>query len=241
MAICQLYETEYDGNYKYSAEKASSLKNSVQMQKFKSVFPHKLKHTAKGGNKYDFCGLEDAGIKLSAKTTKKDGKVCPQVIGQPSRKRFCEFFGLNESQTNVEHLKHYIVDNTAKMLEIYCDNTFDCPILYYNEHKKKMLFVKLRDRIDWTTCLVGFTRLPSEDRERGLDVKLISDANTNTSLTNHITQPKQKYWNESTTLNINNIGIGEFQVHTGRDCIKFRWVFEKLLDVFRDHFDILEL
>lgn len=156
MTICQLYDTEYDGKFKYSMEKAATLKDSEQMQKFKRLFPHKLKHTAKGGNKYDFCCSDDSGVKLSAKTTKKDGKVCPQVIGQPSRKKFCEFFKLSPDTDN-EQIKQYILDNTAKMLEIYFDNTFDCPIIYYNEHKKKMLFVQMKECIDWTnrwSCLV---------------------------------------------------------------------------------------
>ncbi len=36
-------------------------------------------------------------------------------------------------------------------------------------------------------------------------------------------------WNESTSISINNNTIGEFQIHKNRDCIKFRWFFEKLL------------
>ena len=50
-----------------------------------------IPHLAQNGNKYDFTCINDTTISLSAKTSKKDGKVCPQVIGQPSRKNFCEF------------------------------------------------------------------------------------------------------------------------------------------------------
>jgi hypothetical protein len=52
---------------------------------------------------------------------------------------------------------------------------------------------------------------------------------------------KNRQWNESTGLLVDNNTIGEFQVHNHRDCIKFRWVFEKLLDVFKDHFEMVEL
>ena len=59
-------------------------------------------------------------IKLSAKTTKKDGKVCPQVIGQPSKKKFCEFFNVDINFT-LEQIKEYIEVNVDKMLNIYFD------------------------------------------------------------------------------------------------------------------------
>ena len=39
---------------------------------------------------------------------------------------------------------------------------------------------------------------------------------------------KNKKWNESSSIKINNITIGEFQIHNKRDGIKFRWCFEKL-------------
>jgi len=85
MAICLLYEIEYDGKYKYSLEEAVSIKD--KLYKLKNVFPFKIKHIAKNGNKYDFVSIDDDKINLSAKTSKKDAKVCPQVIGQPSKKK----------------------------------------------------------------------------------------------------------------------------------------------------------
>jgi hypothetical protein len=89
MAICLLYETEYDGKYNYSMEEACQLK--YKLAKLKEAFPYKLIHIAKNGNKYDFVSAHDDSVHLSAKTTKKDAKVCPQVIGQPSKKNFASF------------------------------------------------------------------------------------------------------------------------------------------------------
>jgi len=40
---------------------------------------------------------------------------------------------------------------------------------------------------------------------------------------------------------VNGVTIGEFQVHNRRDCIKFRWSFEKLLSLFKVHFEIVDL
>jgi hypothetical protein len=105
MAICLLYEIEYDGKYKYSLEDATIIKD--KLHKLKVEFPFKIKHIAKNGNKYDFVSIDDDKVNLSAKTTKKDAKVCPQVIGQPSKKKFCEFFGI-DLLYNLEQIKNYI-------------------------------------------------------------------------------------------------------------------------------------
>jgi hypothetical protein len=209
MAICLLYEIEYDGKYKYSLEEETIIKD--KLHKLKVEFPFKIKHIAKNGNKYDFVSIDDDKINLSAKTTKKDAKVCPQVIGQPSKKKFCEFFGI-DLLYNLEQIKNYIETNVKSLLEIYALNTFDCPIVYYNKHKNMILFVKLKEGINWTNYNISFS---------------------------HII--KNKKWNESSCIIINGIIIGEFQIHNHRDCIKFRWSFEKLLNLFNDNFEIINL
>ena len=95
MAICLNYETSYDGTYKYSLAEAQSLKN--RLSNLKKVFNYNIRHCASRGSKYDFECVDDPSIHLSAKTSKnKTGKVCPQVLGQPSRKKFCEFFALDQ-------------------------------------------------------------------------------------------------------------------------------------------------
>ncbi len=210
-AICLLYDIEYDRNYKYSLEKANNIKD--KLQKLKTIFPFTLKHIAKNGNKYDFVTVGDNPIYLSAKTSKKNGKVCPQVIGQPSKNKFCELFGLNHLEIDhLDKIKTYIQSNINTLLEQYMSNTFDCPIVYYNEHKKLILFIKLKKNINWRNCSITFS---------------------------HIV--KNKLWNESSCVLINDISIGEFQIHNHRDCIKFRWSFEKLLDLFKANFEISNL
>ncbi len=215
MAICMLYGIEYDGKYKYSMEEAEKIKD--RLTNLQNVFAHKLKHTAKNGSQYDFTGEEDETIKLSAKTTKKDGKVCPQVIGQPSKKKFCEFFNVDINFT-LEQIKEYIEANVDKMLNIYFDLTFDCPILYYNQKKDVLQLVKLTNingehqKINWTEIVIEFSH-----------------------------KKKNKSWTESSTISINNVTIGEFQIHNNRDCIKFRWAFENLLKIFPNTFELINL
>lgn len=116
MAICLLYETPYEGKFKYSMVKAHQLRE--KLLNLKVAFHHILIHTAKNGARYDFTGIDSTDIKLSAKTTKKDFKICPQVIGQPSKKKFCEHFGVDTSSTN-EQVKEYIVMNIEKLLTEY--------------------------------------------------------------------------------------------------------------------------
>ena len=210
MAICLYYEIDYDGHYKYSLQEAQILKN--KLSNLKSVFPYAIKHCAKGGSKYDFECIDDPTIHLSAKTTKKDGKVCPQVIGQPSRKKFCEFFDLDVHNVSLEQIKLYIINNIAHMLTVYCTHTFDCPLLYYNKHSNLLAFIVYKEHINWSNSTIQFSH-----------------------------NIKNKLWNESSSISINGVTIGEFQVHNNRDCIKFRWCFEKLLAMFGRHFTIVDL
>ena len=207
MGICLLYGIPYDGKYKYSMEEAGKIKDRIAP--LLNIFPHQIRHTAKNGSQYDFTGLHDETIRLSAKTTKKDGKVAPQVIGQPSRKKFCDVFGIADT-SNLEEIKSYIEVNAQLMLEKYFDTTFDCPILYYNQHKDIVQFIRLVSKVDWSSQVIQFTKTGAA-------------------------------WNESSSIKIGKVTIGEFQVHNHRDCIKFRWSFEKLIELFKESFEIVNL
>ena len=201
-AICLCFDDiPYDGIYKYSLDEAEKL--SIRI---KDNYPFELTHTASKSNRYDFTGKIDSSIKLSAKTTKKDGKVCPSVIGQPSKKNFCNFKKITKENSDTEYIKKFIVQNAKQMLNNYEEYTFDCPILYYNKKTDKCLFIIKIRNIEWEKYDISFS---------------------------HIT--KNKKWNESTTISIDNISIGEFQVHNHRDCIKFRWAFEKIQRRVRYH------
>lgn len=206
MAICLLYEIPYVGKYKYSISKAEEIKEKIK--NLKELFPHILRHTAEKGNKYDFTGLELPEIKLSAKTTKKDGKVCPQVIGQPSKKKFCQYFDIDQTLT-LDQIKDYIQENLPNLLKIYFENTFDCAVIYYNEKSNLIWFLNKIQDVAWENYAFEFSHVQNN-----------------------------KKWNESTTIKINNVPIGEFQVHNHRDCIKFRWCFENLVNMFSECFVI---
>jgi hypothetical protein len=209
MAICILYNIPFNGKYKYSLSEAEKLSNKIS--NLKNFIPNNLIHTAKNGSRYDFTLTNTSGEYLSAKTTKKGDKVCPQVIGQPSKKKFCTHFGLDNSLTTND-IKIYIQTNVPTMLEKYFEYTFDCPIIYYNEHQNKCLLIKRREDIKWTDYPLEFS---------------------------HIIKGKE--WNESTSISIQGTNLGEFQVHNHRDNIKFRWNLLNLLKMFENNFEVIKI
>lgn len=141
MAICMVYDTPFIGPYKYSYDEAKTLAN--KMKNLPKFFPN-LTHTAHKGSRYDFSFGE---TKVSAKTNKKGGtKVCPQKIGQPTKKKFAEYFGCEATPTKI---KEFIVENKVSLLQEYEKYTFDCPILYYNTKSDTVSLIEQKRSIDW--------------------------------------------------------------------------------------------
>lgn len=210
MAICLLYNTPYVGKFKYSMSDAEKLRDKITHMK--TIFPQNITHTAEKGARYDFTCKDKEGLYLSAKSTKKGDKVCPQVIGQPSKKKFCQHFGLDNSTITISEIKKHIQENIQNMLQKYFEYTYDCPIIYYNQHKSLVLFIKKINDIVWNDYTIEFSHIK-----------------------------KNKEWNESTTVSIQDVSIGEFQVHNHRDNIKFRWCFENILDKFKHHFEVVNI
>lgn len=213
-AICLLYNTPFHGNrQQYNINNAKELMG--RSLKLKTIYPD-MKHVTNYASKYDFI-IENSDEKyLNAKTTKTRGKVCPQVLGQCTRKSFCQHF--NITNQDIVNVKEFIEGNVSIIIKKYFENTFLCPILYYNENMDKLSIIKLRQGILWEKYQFEFSHLQ-----------------------------RNKIWASSTTLYIidefteENIQIGEFQIHTNRDIIKFRWYFENLLEQFPEKFDTLYL
>jgi hypothetical protein len=209
MSICSLYNISFVGTFKYNLTEAKKL--TYRIKNLLTIFPYKLDHTAKNGSPFDFTCVDNPYITLSAKTTKKGNKVCPQVIGQPTKKTFCQYFGIDNNSTS-DYIKEYIENNVSFILYKYFENTFDQPIVYYNEERDLLLFVRNCSDIDWYIHNIEFSH-----------------------------KQKYKKWIESTTIRINGTSIGEFQIHKNRDNIKFRWYFENVLEKFSTHFVIVKL
>jgi hypothetical protein len=98
------------------------------------------------------------------------------------------------------------------MLDKYFEYTFDCPIIYYNQQQNICLLIKKREEINWTKYPLAFS---------------------------HILKGKE--WNESSSISINGITLGEFQVHNHRDNIKFRWNLLNLIKMFESNFEVIKI
>lgn len=150
-------------------------------------------HTTKS---IDF--LLDGEKTLSVKTNHNGFKVCPQEIGQTTKRRFCEKFNISG---DIPEIKKFIQTHTNEVIRQMWTNTFCCDYLiwiYFDGSWKADIFKK----IDY----------PFSDKF---------------SFTRGIAN-----WEESTTVKIGKISIGEFQIHKHRDCVKFRFDMQKILSNF---------
>jgi hypothetical protein len=210
MAICLAYGIQYDGKYKYSMEDAETLKE--KLTKLPTLFPM-CKHTAKKGARYDFTSVEDATLHLSAKSTKKGGKVAPQVVGQSQPQPFCEVIGIE--YTSIPDLKRFIQENPAKILSVLVEYTFDCPNVYYNKEKGTIKYITLNRRIDWNYFKFKWTC----DHEKW----------NNSSTLKIVVQGKE-------------FALVEFQFHTkSRTNMAIRWCYENFLSIFKENLTIIDV
>ena len=137
-AVCIYYGIEFKGNFKYSIENAKRLAD--KLTPLKELWAPSAEHTANNRSSHDFTYLcNGLSRHLSLKTNKTSGgKICPQVIGQPTSKTFRKHFGLSEDV----NIKDYITNNFPSMLKKYWNNAYDVPMLYYNEKDDKIYYIK---------------------------------------------------------------------------------------------------
>jgi len=213
-AICLYYDTPYIGKYKYSIDNANKLVPYLTALNLISLFPD-CYHSAEKGNRYDFTSTDSTTNNkyLSAKTTKKDGKVAPPVIGQSRPEKFCN--ELKIPYTDNLHLKKYIQENINMVISKLEYYTFDCPIIYYNEHKKLIRFIKKTGTILWNNYEKIWTCSWNEwNNSSSLNIRI-----------------DNKY-----------IPILEFQFHSkSRTNMAIRWSFENVLRYFNNYFTINEV
>nr|YP_009306357.1 hypothetical protein [Caulerpa cliftonii]AOP19261.1 hypothetical protein [Caulerpa cliftonii] len=144
------------------------------------------------------------GSTLSVKSNKIQSKVCPAKIGQLSKKRFFEEFYLPQN-TDIKDLKLYIFENIFQLIFKYYQNLFACDYRLWVYKQKNRLRPSFIDR----KSAYPYPFYKKEDF----------------SLTRNV-----ENWKESTTIKYKNVSIGEFQIHNKRDCIKFRFNFQNILN-----------
>jgi hypothetical protein len=151
-AICLLYDIPYVGKYKYSIEDAEILK--TRLSKLIYLFP-KCNHTSEKGGRYDYTSVDGTQY-LSAKTTKSQGKIAPEVIGQASIPKFCKL--LNIEELDSKNLKKYIQENIVDILKILIDYTLSCDLIYYNKKKDTIRYIKLKTEIPFENFEYKWTK-----------------------------------------------------------------------------------
>lgn len=196
-AVCLAISTPFDGVYRYSVEDAQKLKDRLLPVRDRLAG---FVHTGKKSHLYDFQN-ETSGGHLSVKSNKKGWKVCPQIIGQTTQKKFRQAFSLADDIP----VKPFVESHLEQLLNEYASKTFHSPILYYNQKENVLGMYKQVGAFQW-----GELRLSRS-----------GDA-----------------WKESSTLYATRNGktktIGEFQIHTYRDAVKFRFDFKNLYELYSD-------
>lgn len=200
-------------------------------EKMKSHYPY-LMYIGNKDNKYDFKYIDidqhSETKYVSVKTNFNGSKVCPQVIGQTTLKKFIDYFGIPISDLSstgkfdpkdpliITTIKEYIVAHIGDLLKEYLKLTLHCDLIYYNKNKdKKKTYIQLIKCTEAQIAAIAFE--PSQIGFSHLE--------------------KKKEWNESTTVYYTSPvdgtkrSIGEFQVHNHRNNIKFRWNMVNLLEV----------
>lgn len=212
-AFCKVYNIKNNINEKRVSQYLCD-QITPKIELFKEKYPElKINQHCGGDNgSVDFKTVNDETISLKTNKSKSGPKMCPQNIGQPTRKKFIEY---NNISNNIDddNLKKYIIENINELSKKYYNNLFCCDHLIWFYKKTDTEFdFKVLKKVNYPFDDNNFTFSRYVNDE---DIK-----NTKS----------KKKWNEGSTLYYNKKSIGEFQFHKNRDCIKFRYYIKKLLD-----------
>lgn len=212
----------------YGLEKPESFKTRASYQIEKQLFPvvreafenmpkpilHSGSTPGERGEQskcsYDFV-LE--GNKTLSLKTNKGKMVCPPEVGQPGSRTcllyFGQFFEEETEEVTSDSFKKMVYENIEKIMPIYLEHLFDSDwLLWIYETKNGFEYKEISGdsitKFEW-------------DREKF-----------------SYTKPTLEEWNESNTVKYDGITIGEFQVHKNRNCFKFRFNMQNLLNLLKN-------
>lgn len=229
VAIAKTFNIEINPLYEKRAEE-DTVKLLLNNDNIKKIFtkeniPNPIRHIAERQNPIDFILSDNSN--LSVKSNQGNlGKVAPQRIGQPTSETY---FSYLESYFKNFSLDKYLKENklpntyvgrsiafkkisityTAEIVDMYWRNLFDCD--YY------LHFYNLSNQLDPLDnyLFLRKNRPPIWDEDKF-------------SFTQNLDS-----WNESNTLKYYNISIGEFQVHNNRNCFKFRFNIDGIMQLLK--------
>lgn len=218
-AICDCFNLEKPKSFDTRASKVLEKELFPVVKSAFNTMPKPIEHTGStpgrrgGASKCSYDFVLEGKETLSLKTN-KGNMVCPPEVGQPGSETcllyFKDYFDPGTNVVTRENFKKMVFDHIDELMPIYFDHMFDSDwLLWIHKSKDKYLYDVIRksDTVDfnWNKDLFSFTQNTVED------------------------------WNESNTVKYNGITIGEFQVHTNRNCFKFRFNFTNLLKLINEN------
>lgn len=204
-SICKLIGAKFKGN--------PLVPQSVTNQFVQRLIPARsvlegLRYVGDTSMHYDF---ESENKKLSVKTNIYKWSVYPQQIGQASERSFIKYFCVDFE--NFKDIRNFITHNENKLIQEYFNNTFHCPMLYYNLNKDVLLHIDPKEKFDPSKYKFTFSHVVN-----------------------------QSTFNKQTSILMINDGIfksiGCIQLCEQKKKIMFKFHLKNVLDEYKDSFNI---
>jgi len=208
-AMCDIVKIPFNTKRKYD-NLSSEVVNDISETVGPLLKKMKLEHVGNLNTTYDFVNNEN-NTTVSVKTLMKGNRICPQNIGQCSLNRLSLKLGKNFDK--VDTFKNYFMQNKMDMLRNYLVNCFCCDMTIIYKFDKGIVYVINKDNLN--------------------DIKFKNELSLSTS-------KLLGDWNESNTIYVNDLhlnekrlSIGEIQIHKNRDCVKFRFNVDTLVEMIK--------
>lgn len=215
--ICEKFNLKYPESFnrRYSKKIACELKPIID-EVFKHL-PEAIKHTGSdsgerlGASKcpYDFILKGNKTLSLKTNT---GSMVCPPEVGQPNDKTFYLYFKdlIKEDHVDETIFKELVLTKVSDMMPIYVEHLFDSDFLLRLYKKKNKWEYQIHEKFFGSSMLWNCSEFT-------------------------FTKNKIDLWNESNTVKYKNKRLGEFQFHHHRNCYKFRFDYENLIELINDY------
>lgn len=214
--ICDKFNLKQPSSFatRYSKSIQNDIKSVID-EAFTKL-PKAIKHTGSmsgvrlGASKCPYDFILEGNKTLSVKTN--TGKmVCPPEVGQPNDSTFYLYFKdlIDEDHVDEKIFKNLVLTKVDKMIPIYTSHLFDSDYLLRIFKKNDKWHYQIHTKIFgkpilWETSEFSFTKNTIDD------------------------------WNESNTLKYKNKRLGEFQYHHHRNCYKFRFDYDNLVEILEE-------
>lgn len=221
-AICDLFNLEKPESFKTRTSMIIEKQLFPVIEDAFKNMPKPIKHSGstpgergkQSKSSYDF--VLEGGQTLSLKTNK--GKmVCPPEVGQPGSKTCLLYFKKclekDIDEVNRETFKQMVFNKIEEMMPIYVEHMFDSDWLLW--------IYKVKDEYAHTEVNKNSIQEFKWEREKF-----------------SFTKPTMDEWNESNTVKYEGTSIGEFQIHSNRNCYKFRFQMYNLLNLLLNEISV---